>query len=240
MKKTCKIIFFILISAKIFSQEILLNKKSNNMTLDGNVEFVENNLIEAEAYYRKAISVDSLNNIASYNLGNSFYKGKLNQEAVNQYKSSIKKANNKQELHKAFHNLGDVYMQNKDYQNAMNSFKNALLNNPGDDETRYNYVLAKELLKNEQKKKKDNKKDNKKDDKKDNKKDNKKDDKKDDKKNEKKDDKKNKKKKPQQNKISPEQLKSLLKAMDNEEKKVQDKVNKSKIKGSPLKNKKDW
>ena len=220
MKKTCKIIFFILISAKIFSQEILLNKKSNNMTLDGNVEFVENNLIEAEAYYRKAISVDSLNNIASYNLGNSFYKGKLNQEAVNQYKSSIKKANNKQELHKAFHNLGDVYMQNKDYQNAMNSFKNALLNNPGDDETRYNYVLAKELLKNEQKKKKD--------------------DKKDDKKNEKKDDKKNKKKKPQQNKISPEQLKSLLKAMDNEEKKVQDKVNKSKIKGSPLKNKKDW
>ena len=226
MKKTCKIIFFILISAKIFSQEILLNKKSNNMTLDGNVEFVENNLIEAEAYYRKAISVDSLNNIASYNLGNSFYKGKLNQEAVNQYKSSIKKANNKQELHKAFHNLGDVYMQNKDYQNAMNSFKNALLNNPGDDETRYNYVLAKELLKNEQKKK-DNKKDNKKDDKKN--------DKKDDKKNE-----KNKKKKPQQNKISPEQLKSLLKAMDNEEKKVQDKVNKSKIKGSPLKNKKDW
>jgi tetratricopeptide (TPR) repeat protein len=226
MNKTCKIIFFILISAKIFSQEILLNKKSNNMTLDGNVEFVENNLIEAEAYYRKAISVDSLNNIASYNLGNSFYKGKLNQEAVNQYKSSIKKANNKQELHKAFHNLGDVYMQNKDYQNAMNSFKNALLNNPGDDETRYNYVLAKELLKNEQKKK-DNKKDDKKDDKKN--------DKKDDKKNE-----KNKKKKPQQNKISPEQLKSLLKAMDNEEKKVQDKVNKSKIKGSPLKNKKDW
>jgi len=28
--------------------------------------------------------------------------------------------------------------------------------------------------------------------------------------------------------------------MDNEEKKVQDKVNKSKVKGSPKKNKKDW
>ena len=43
------------------------------------------------------------------------------------------------------------------------SFKNALLNNPSDDETRYNYVLAKELLKNQQK---DNKKDDKKDEKK--------------------------------------------------------------------------
>ena len=42
------------------------------------------------------------------------------------------------------------------------------------------------------------------------------------------------------NQISPEQLKNLLKAMDNEEKKVQDKVNKSKVKGTPKKNKKDW
>ena len=37
-----------------------------------------------------------------------------------------------------------------------------------------------------------------------------------------------------------EQLKNLLKAMDNEEKKVQKKVNKNKVKGVPVKNKKDW
>ena len=41
-------------------------------------------------------------------------------------------------------------------------------------------------------------------------------------------------------KISPEQLKNLLKAMDNQEKKVQQKINKKKMKGSPVKNKKDW
>ena len=246
MNKRYTIIFFFLISVKIFSQDSLLDKKSNNMTLDGNLEYVENNLIDAEALYRKAISIDSLNNIASYNLANSFYKGQLNQEAANQYKLSIKKANSRQELHKGHHNLGNVYMQNKDYQNAVNSFKNALLNNPNDDETRYNYVLAKELLKNEQKKneKKDDNKDDKKEDKKDDKKEDKKNDKKDDKKNDKKDDKKNDKKdkqnKPQENKISPEQLKNLLKAMDNQEKKIQEKVNKNKIKGSPIKNKKDW
>jgi predicted Zn-dependent protease len=53
-------------------------------------------------------------------------------------------------------------------------------------------------------------------------------------------DNKNKKNKPKPNKISPEQLKNLLKAMDNEEKKVQKKVNKNKVKGVPVKNKKDW
>ena len=147
-------------------------------------------------------------------------------------------------------------MKKEDYENAMNSFKKALLNNPSDDETRYNYALAKELLKNQEKNKNEQKKKNKNDDQKnddENQKNDKTDDKKDQnneeksEKNDNKDDKKDQKdqnqdknKQPKPNQISPEQLKNLLKAMDNEEKKVQDKVNKSKVKGSPKKNKKDW
>jgi len=130
---------------KINSQSTTIDKESNNLTLDGNIEFSEKNLIEAEALYRKSISKDSTNIAASYNLANSFYNKELNQEALNQYRSSIKKAKDKTTLHKSFHNLGNLFMKNKDYQNAVNSFKNALLNNPKDDETRYNYVLAKEL-----------------------------------------------------------------------------------------------
>ena len=224
------ILILLFFCIKVNSQEIAINKDSNNLTLDGNVEFADKNLIEAEKFYRKSISKDSLNIKASYNLANSFYRSELKQEAINQYKSSIEKTKSKETRHKSFHNLGNIYMQNEDYQNAVNSFKNALLNNPTDDETRYNYALAKELLKNEQK---DNKKDD--NDKKDDK------DKKKDKDKDKKDDKNNdKKEKPKPNKISPEQLKNLLKAMDNQEKKVQQKINKKKIKGSPVKNKKDW
>lgn len=250
-------VFFIF---KSNAQEIAIDKESNNLTLDGNIEFAENNLVEAESLYRKSISKDSLNLKAVYNMGNSFYKNELKEEAINQYRSSIKKTTDKDLLHKSFHNLGNVFMQNEDYQNAVDSFKKALLNKPSDDETRYNYVLAKELLKNQQKnnKKDDKDKKNDKDKKEDeekkndkNKKDNKdkKDDKnkKNDKKEEEKKDNKSEKKNdnkennnPKPNKISPEQLKNLLKAMDNEEKKVQNKVNKNKVKGSPIKNKKDW
>lgn len=229
------------------AQQTKINKESNNLTLDGNIEYVEDNLIEAEALYRKSISKDSMNLAAKYNLGNSFYSNKLNEEALNQYRLSIKNSNDKSTLHKSYHNLGNLYMQSEDYQNAMDSFKNALLNNPEDDETRYNYVLAKELLKNQDNNKKDDK-DNKNDkDKKDNK-ENKKGEEKEDKKE--KDKQKNnrnndtdnsdKNKKPRQNKISPNQLENLLKAMDNEEKNVLKKVNKNKMKGKPIKNKKDW
>ena len=52
------------------------------------------------------------------------------------------------------------------------------------------------------------------------------------------DDNSNKKRKPGQ--LSPEQVKSLLEAMNNQEKKVQDKINAKKAKGKPVINKKDW
>ena len=229
------------------AQQTKINKESNNLTLDGNIEYVEDNLIEAEALYRKSISKDSMNLAAKYNLGNSFYSNKLNEEALNQYRLSIKNSNDKSTLHKSYHNLGNLYMQSEDYQNAMDSFKNALLNNPDDDETRYNYVLAKELLKNQDNNKKDDK-DNKNDkDKKDNKENKKGEDKEDKKEKDKQKNNRNndadnsdKNKKPRQNKISPNQLENLLKAMDNEEKNVLKKVNKNKMKGKPIKNKKDW
>lgn len=247
--KNVNLIVLLSCVVSLSAQQTKINKESNNLTLDGNIEYVEDNLIEAEALYRKSISKDSMNLAAKYNLGNSFYSNKLNEEALNQYRLSIKNSNDKSTLHKSYHNLGNLYMQSEDYQNAMDSFKNALINNPEDDETRYNYVLAKELLKNQDNNKKDDK-DNKNDkDKKDNK-ENKKGEDKEDQKEKEKDKQKNnrnndtdnseKNKKPRQNKVSPNQLENLLKAMDNEEKNVLKKVNKNKMKGKPIKNKKDW
>ena len=131
-------------------------KSSNNFVFDGNLEFQKERFSDAEYNYRKATSFDSLNYKAPYNLGNSLYKNNLSNEARFSYNKSIKKLNDKEDLHKAYHNLGNTFMKDKNYQGAVDSFKKALLNNPDDEETRYNYVLAKELLKN-QNNNKDNK-----------------------------------------------------------------------------------
>lgn len=45
---------------------------------------------------------------------------------------------------------------------------------------------------------------------------------------------------PQQGQMSPQQIKNLLEAMNNEEKKVQDKINVQKQKGAKIKSNKDW
>ena len=202
---------FLLIPFFIFSQNVKENIDSKKLLFDGNTYFENQDFNTAEYNYRKSYSKDSLNISAPYNLGNSLYKNNLSPEARFNYSQSIKKLSDKESLHKAYHNLGNTYMQEENYQGAVDAFKRSLLNNPNDEETRYNYVLAKELLKN-QKNNQKNKSDSK--------------------------EKKEKQKKPE---ISPQQLKNILEAMNKEEKKVQEKVNKKKMKGSPKKsNKKDW
>ena len=142
-------------------------------------------------------------------------------------------------------------MKAKDYSGAVEAYKNALRNNPADDETRYNYALAKKFLKDNPPKKNDDKSKDKKNQKEDQKKnkdqqDNKDQDKdknkdqKDQKKDQKDKDQNGNKPQPQPGGVSKQRSQNLLDAVNNEEKKVQDKVNKQKVRTNPKKAEKDW
>ena len=220
-----------------------------------NEEYAESKFADAEADYRISDSKFPNKAAAPYNLGNTIYKQKQSSEAKFAYAKALKNSKTRVEKHRAFHNLGNVFMNEKDYTQAVEAYKNALRNDPTDEQTRYNYALAKKMLKDnppKDDKKKDDKKDkDKKDDKKDGEKDKKDQDK--DKDKDKKDDKgdQDKKKndpkqddkgepKPQPGGISKERLENLLDAVNKEEKKVQDKVNAQKVKGKPVKTEKDW
>ena len=54
------------------------------------------------------------------------------------------------------------------------------------------------------------------------------------------DDKKGEQQKPRPNQLSKQQVQNLLEAMQNEEKKVQQKIDAKKVKGVKVKNEKDW
>ncbi len=236
----------LLLSLATFAQEkdIYLPK--------ANDEFVAKKYADAEANYRISISKSPSKAIASYNLGNSIYKQNQASEAKFAYLKAIENTKTRPEKHQAFHNLGNVFMKEKNYTQAVEAYKNALRNNPQDEETRYNYALAKKMLKenppkDDKKKDKKDKKDDKKDqDKKDQDKkdqDKKDQDKEDDKKEgdkDKKEDKPEEKPQPKPGGISKERLQNLMDAVNNEEKKVQDKVNAKKIKGKPVQTEKDW
>ena len=235
---------FLLLSFAIFAQE-----KDFHLP-KANSEFADKKYAEAEAEYRISLSNNPKKSISAYNLGNAIYKQNNNSEALFSYENAIKNSTARPEKHTAFHNLGNIYMKEKNYSAAVETYKNALRNNPNDEETRYNFALAKKMLKNnppkkdDKKDKKEKKKDDKKkDDKKDKKKDdNKKDDKKDGDKKDKNDQKNNQdgQPKPKPGGIQKERVQNLLDAVNNEEKKIQDKVNANKVKGKPIQTEKDW
>ena len=245
MKNNILFYFFIsiLASYNIYAQSENYAKFYNK----GN-KFIENNFEEAEKNFRVAID-DSLSDLrATFNLSNKYYSEGLYDEAISRQIESTKLAKNKSEKHKAFHNLGNSLMKKEMCSEAVLAYKNALRNDPSDDETRYNLALAKKCeeeqqnddqKKDDQNKDNDNKDDQNKDDQnndsenKDNQ--NKNDQNKDDNKSE-----KPKENKNQQSKLSPQQIKNLLKAMENAEKKVQAKVNDKKQKGTKVVSEKDW
>lgn len=193
-----------------------------------------------EALYRHQQAVKSATSKAEkhkayHNIGNILMQNKKCKEAVEAYKNALRNDPTDDETR---YNLGlakDCAKQQKDKQDQNKDDKN--------------------------KDKKDDKKDQNKKDKNDQNKDKKKDkgdkdkkegdDKKDDEgkpKDEKKDkgngqdDKKKEqqKSKPQPGQLSPQQIKSLLEAMNNQEKQVQEKMNAEKQKGIKIKTEKDW
>lgn len=239
----------------LFSVVLFAQKKDKNLP-QGNDKFAEKQYAEAEADYRISQFGNPRRATASYNLGNAIYRQNQPSEAKHAYVEALENAKGKRQKHKAFHNLGNVLMTEKNYQGAVEAYKNALRNNPNDEETRYNYALAKQKLKENPPKNndKDKDKDKNKDDNKDQQQKDNKEDKKDqqDKNQDKKDDPKDQDKKdgkgdedkqpqkPQSSGTSKQRMENLLEALNNEEKKIQDKVKGKEVKGRPTRNEKDW
>ncbi|MUV05547.1 tetratricopeptide repeat protein [Flavobacterium rakeshii] len=273
----------LLCSLVAFSQEKEKDKKDEYLS-KGNKEFSKKEYVEAEADYRISQSKNPTNPQSMYNLGNAIYRQGKPSEAMYAYFDAIEKAETKKDKHRAYHNLGNMFMEQKDYQTAVEAYRNALRNDPYDEETRYNFALAKEMLKNnppQNQNQNEDKNDENKDQNKDqndknqdkNQSGNNKDDKNkkpedkgNDPKKDKGDDQKDKggkedkdkqddkgqnkpgdgqqgdqDQKPQQASPSKQRMENLLDAMNNEEKKVQDKINAEKVKGVPRnREEKDW
>ncbi|MFB9270586.1 MULTISPECIES: tetratricopeptide repeat protein [Flavobacteriaceae] len=263
------VLIFLCFTSLVFSQQKnseQLEREAREDVREGNKLYNQLKFDEAEVAYKKALSKNPNYPKASYNLGNAIYQQNRNKEAVAQFELVEKTATDKISKAETYHNMGNAFMNEKQYDKAVAAYKNSMRNNSKDDETRYNLALAQELLKDQQNKDNQDNKDNKdnkdnqdnKDDKNkdkegggDEKKDDNKDqkdkgeDKEDDKgdpknNDEKKDEEKKQDQKPRQNQLSPEQMKQLLEAMNNEENKTQKKLNAEKAKGKKVKQEKDW
>ena len=192
---------------------------------------------KAEIEYRKALEKKPDDQKWNFNLADALYKQMKFEESAEKFKEIADKSSDKIDKSRALHNMGNSLLMNNKLDESIDAYKQALRNNPDDLETKYNllYAMNRKKKQDEQEKKdkdqnkdKDQKKDEKKDQKKDQ--DNKKDQQKQDQQQD-----------QQQNKISKQSAEQMLQALENNEKKTQEKVKKIQaLKAKSKRVEKDW
>ena len=227
---------------------------------DGNKLYGQQRFKEATADYAKAVAKNPTYAPGLFNLGNSLYQEKKFDSSRKIMEATAKMTNDKGSKAAANYNIGNTYMSQQKWEDAINAYKHTLRNNPQDGDAKYNLSYAEQMLKKQPDQDKKDKKDKDKQDKDKDKKDKDKDkkDKDKDKKDQNKDQDKDKKDKDkpdpqgdkddknkddqhpqgQPSKLSQQQAEQLLNALQQEEKKLQDKMKKEK--GVPVKMQKDW
>jgi len=200
---------------------------------------------KAEIEYRKALDKKPDDPKWDFNLADALYKQMKFEQSAEKFKDISEKTSNKMEKSRALHNLGNSLLMNKKLDESIAAYKEALRNNPEDLETKYNLLYAMNMKKKQQdqKKKDDQKKDKNKDKNKDQKKDKdkNKDQKDKDQQKQNQDQKQDQKQQPQQSKISKQNAEQMLQALENSEKKTQEKVKKIQALKAQSKNvEKDW
>lgn len=121
----------------------------------GNRQLGQGNFAKAEIAYRKAIALNSSNTQAIYNLGCALQAQQKDSAAIKQYEYAGKIEPNKMRKSKSYHNIGVICQSHQMYKEAIEAYKESLRNNPEDNETRYNYMLCKRLLKDSNKQQND-------------------------------------------------------------------------------------
>ena len=140
MRRSLLFILMVLLSVQAYAQ---VDRKEVRA---GNRDFKKGDYGEAEIDYRKAVLKDSLSVAGNYNLASALYK-KEDFDGAGKALDAVKDLCDTPEYH---FNRGDVALKKKDWKTAVDEFRKALLQTPDDMDAKENYIYAKKMLENHQ------------------------------------------------------------------------------------------
>ncbi|MCM1107857.1 MAG: tetratricopeptide repeat protein [Clostridium sp.] len=223
---------------------VCAQQEARNLVRSGLRLYADSLYTKAEVDFRKAIDLSSTFALAHYNLAASLMRENNLEEGLKEMEVAAKGFVNPYRKAKAYHNIGVILQASEKYQEAIEAYKESLRNNPDDDGTRYNLALCQYLLKNnpqdndQQNQDQQNEGQDKTDEEK----------KDSDKENQSKDDsqqdqnkeEEQKQQQQPQNNMSQENAEQLLKAAMQDEKDVQDRMNRQQKSGQKRRLEKQW
>lgn len=156
MKKVISIIILTLLAAFVVAAQTDTtayktdHRREVKSVRAGNKAFKKGDFRKSEVDYRKSLLYDSLSVAGNYNLAETLYRQDDSEGAVKAMEpvQNVVKGTEHEAAYN--YNLGDYYLETKNYGAAVEAFKQALLLSPGDRQTRENYQYAKKMLENQQ------------------------------------------------------------------------------------------
>ena len=145
-----RIKYFILLLSIFAVNSVSAQRDYRDYMRGGNKLYSDSLFEKSEVEYRKALEKDANGVEALYNLGNSLLLQQKAKDAMDQYQIVEKRSSDPAQLAQVHHNMGVIHQTAKDYASAVEVYKQALRENPGDHETRYNLALAMHQLKQQQ------------------------------------------------------------------------------------------
>ena len=200
----------------------------------GDKLYDEGSYADTETQYRKALELNPKAS-TSYNLANSMFLQERIPEAVEEYQKAIKTAETPETKSKAYYNMGNAYFQNKEYQQSINAYKESLKINPADEDAKKNLMLAMRQLRQEQEQqeKKENKQDQQEQEQQEQEQQNK-----EEQQQQQQEQQQQQKEENKKEEVSKDEAKEILKAIEREDQRVQEKLKKTQGKTTPPI--KDW
>lgn len=131
--------------------------QSNHKNLrEGDKSYYQQEYLKAEENYRKALEKDAASVNGNHNLGNALYNQERYEEAAKYFESAALQANDKAKKAMSFHNLGNSYLsqlsgvgnpeQAQELLNqSIDAYKQSLKLNPKDEATKYNLAYAQKM-----------------------------------------------------------------------------------------------
>jgi Ca-activated chloride channel family protein len=204
-------------------------QSGNNLIRSGNRYYKKKQLDQSLQQYQAAVKKAPDNPAANYNLGNAQFRKNDYDAAAKSYDASVANSSADKEMQeKGLYNKGLAMVKQKKLQESIDAWKSALKLDASDSDARENLEKALMQLKQQQQQQQQNQQ-NKKNQQKDQK--------------DKKDENKNQDQppppKPQQSKLNKQQVEQLLKALQQRENDLQNKMNENKVK-TPNQPEKDW
>lgn len=208
---------------------------------------------DAEINYRRALEKENAAQ-SKYNLGNAIYKQGRYEEAIPQFEAAASSSLDPNMRANAFHNLGNAYFEKEEFDKSVEAYKNSLRIAPDDMDTKKNLSRAMRRVQQQQKQEQQQQQDQQDENKEKNEEDQEQQEQQqDDQQSDQQDEneqqqqdqegeeqkeEKEKESEPQERDMNKEEAKKLLQVMDEEERKVQEKMRK--MKGKKTTTGKDW